>query len=279
MRDLGSRAVMCWGSSPHARTNLSRLLLSLLLLEMIVMPFEKEIRDTILAYCMRDLPNDIWYENSFDFVKDRSLKARLISEFKNARFMYKMFEGLAAEDELLLAEVKMQMLMYASIFEATIHYVLFDQYYKCTPIVQKLLTQKVNKPFSIPTSQLSAINKLLFHDGKTIIPYFETLQKRDITKVRFDEKCIAAFQLGILTGIPEQNDPTADILPDIKQIAGMPPFCAELIRIYEVRNAIHLHAELKKEIDYHLALSKIAYRRMQPFLNQIRTKLNADGLL
>src|SRR5699024_3447096 len=121
--------------------------------------------------------------------------------------------------------------------------------------------------------------KLLFHDGKTIIPYFETLQKRDITKVRFDEKCIAAFQLGILTGIPEQNDSTADILPDIKQIAGMPTFCAELIRIYEVRNAIHLHAELKKEIDYHLALSKIAYRRMQPFLNQIRTKLNADGLL
>ena len=179
-----------------------------------------------------------------------------------------MFEGLAAEDELLLAEVKMQVLMYASIFEATIHYVLFDQYYKNTPIVQNLLTQKVNKPFSIPTSQLSAINKLLFHDGKTIIPYFETT-----------EKCIAAFQLGILTGIPEQNDPTADILSDIKQIAGMPPFCAELIRIYEVRNAIHLHAELKKEIDYHLALSKIAYRRMQPFLNQIRTKLNTDGLL
>lgn len=246
---------------------------------MICVPLEKEIRDAILTYCMRDLPDETWYENAFDFVKDSALKERLISEFKNARLIYKMFEGLAAKDELLLAEVKMQMLMYASIFEATIHYVLFDQYYKNTRIVQNLLTQKVNKPISIPTSQLSALNGLLSHDGKTIIPYFETSQKRDITKVRFDEKCIAAFQLGILTEIPEQNDPTADILPDVKQIAGMPPFCAELIRIYEVRNAIHLHAELKKEIDYHLALSKIAYRRMQPFLNQIRTKLNADGLL
>lgn len=56
-----------------------------------------------------------------------------------------MFEGLAAKDELLLAEVKMQVLMYASIFEATIHYVLFNQYYKNTPTVQNLLTQKVNK--------------------------------------------------------------------------------------------------------------------------------------
>ena len=243
------------------------------------MPFEEEIRDNILAYCTRDLPNDRWYENAFDFVKDSSLNARLISEFKNARFIYKMFEGLAAEDELLLAEVKMQVLMYASIYEATIHYVLFDQYYKNTPIVQNLLIQKVNKPFSIPTKQLSSISKQLSHDGKTIIPYFETLQKRDITKVRFDEKCIAAFRLGILTEIPEQNVSTADILPNIKRIAGMPTFCSELIRIYEVRNAIHLHAELKKEIDYHLALSKIAYRRMQPFLNQIKAKLNADGLL
>ena len=243
------------------------------------MPFEKEIKDNILAYCMRDLPNDSWYETAFDFVKDGLLKARLISEFKNARFIYKMFEGLAAEDELLLAEVKMQVLMYASIYEASIHYILFDQYYNNTSIVQNLLTQKINKPFSIPTNQLSSINRLLFHDGKTIIPYFQTSQKRDITKVRFDEKCIAAFQLGILTEIPEQNAPAADILPDIKQIAGMPVFCAELIRIYEVRNAIHLHAELKKEIEYHLALSKIAYRRMQPFLNQIRAKLNADGLL
>lgn len=232
-----------------------------------------------MTYCLRDLPNDGWYDNAFDFIKDNTLKARLISEFKNTRFVYKVFEGLAAKDELLLAEVKMQVLMYASVYEATIHYVLFDEYYKNEPIVQNLLTQHVNKPYSIPPSTLSTINALLFHDGKTIIPYFPTTQKRDITKVRFDEKCIAAFQLGILTDIPEQSDPAADILSDIKQLPGLPTFCSELIRIYEVRNAIHLHAELRKEIDYHLALSKIAYRRMQPFLQQIKAKLSSDGLI
>lgn len=243
------------------------------------MPFEKEIQDSIMAYCQRDLPDDSWYEKAFDFVKDGSLRDRLISEFKNARFVYKIFEGLAAKDALQLAEVKMQVLMYASVYEATIHYVLFDEYYKNDPIVQSLLTQNVNKPFSIPASKLTAINNLLSHDGKTIIPYFSTTQRRDITKIRFDEKCIAAFQIGILTDIPEQSNPTADILSDIKPLQGMPTFCAELIRIYEVRNAIHLHAELKKEIAYHLALSKIAYRRMQPFLQQIKVKLSADGLI
>lgn len=243
------------------------------------MPFEKKIKDSIMEYCLRDLPDDDWYSNAFSFVKDNILKERLISEFKNARFIYKVFEGISAENELKLAEVKMQVLMYASIYEATLHYVLFDEYYKNHSQVEALLTQKVNKPFSIPKSQLSLLNSSLSHDGKKIIPYFETTQERDITKVRFDEKCKLAFRLGILTEIPEQSEPTAEVLPGIKQIPDMPVFCAELIRIYEVRNAIHLHAELKKEIDYHLKLSKVAYRRIQPFLEQIKNRLAIDGLL
>ena len=243
------------------------------------MPFEKELKDCIMNYCTRDLPKDEWYKNAFNFIKDNTLRNRLISEFKNARFVYKFFEGISAKDELLLAEVKMQVLMYASIYEATIHYVLFDEYYKNNPVVQNLLTQNVNKPFSIPKTQLDKINSLLSHDEKTIIPYFATTQMRDITKIRFDKKCIAAFQLGILKNIPEQNDSSADILPEIKRLPDMPTFCSELIRIYEVRNTIHLHAELKKEIEYHLALSRIAYRRLQPFLQQIKEKLTTDGLI
>lgn len=243
------------------------------------MPFDDAVKNSIITYCTRDLPDDRWYEDSFDFVKNPALKARLISEFKNARFIYKVFEGLAATDELLLAEVRMQVLMYASIYEATLHYVLFDAYYKDSPGVKKLLIQQVNKPFFIPHKQLDAINTLLVHDGKTIIPYFQTTQKREIEKIRFDEKCKTAFELGILTEITVQNRPSAEILPDIKITDGMPFFYSELIRIYEVRNAIHLQAELKKEIEYHLQLSKIAYRRMRPFLEQIKQKLEQDKLL
>ncbi|MCH4239146.1 MAG: hypothetical protein LKF71_02610 [Oscillospiraceae bacterium] len=242
------------------------------------MPFNEEIQNSIITYCSRDLPNDSWYADAFDFVKNPELKARLICEFKNTRFIYKIFEGLAVSDELLLAEVRMQIIMYASIYEAILHYVLFDEYYKENSIVKKLLIQKVNKPFSIPKKQLSDISSLLVHNHKTIIPYFQTSQKREIEKVRFDEKCKAAFEIGLLTEIVKQKEKSADILPDIKVIDKMPTFCSELIRIYEVRNAIHLQAELKKEIEYHLQLSKIAYRRMQPFLEQIKHKLKYDGL-
>lgn len=123
------------------------------------------------------------------------------------------------------------------------------------------------------------LSKCLCHDRKDIITSYETTEKWDVTKLRFDEKCRAAFQLGILTEIPEQLDPNADLLPDIRKENGMPIFYSELVRIYEVRNAIHLQAELKKEIAYRLQLSKIAYKRMAPFLAQIKAKLAKDKLI
>jgi len=46
------------------------------------------------------------------------LRDRLIVEFINARKIYKFFEGLQASDELLLAQIKTQVIMYVSIQEA-----------------------------------------------------------------------------------------------------------------------------------------------------------------
>ena len=41
--------------------------------------------------------------------------------------------------------------------------------------------------------------------------------------------------------------------------------------------AIHLAAELRKGIEYELGLSKLAYRRMRPFIDQIKAKLQEDS--
>ena len=55
--------------------------------------------------------------------------------------------------------------------------------------------------------------------------------------------------------------------------------CEDLIKIYELRNAIHIHAELKKEIEYHLYMSKLAYKRMRPFIDQVKRKLKQDNMI
>ena len=237
------------------------------------MPFSDKTTKQINEYCLRDLPTDSWYSCEFDFVRDDLLRNRIIQEFKNARYIYKIFEGINSQNELLLAEVRIQILMYASIYEAVLHYVLFDEYYKENEKVQELLTQDICKPYSIPSQKLSKISKELEHDGKKIIPYFKTTQKRDITKIRFDEKCNVAKEIGLIHSfLPSDIGLRFD-----SESVGDVNFAAELINIYEMRNAIHLQAELKKQIEYHLDASVIAYKRLRPFVDQIKKKLALDG--
>ncbi len=51
---------------------------------------------------------------------------------------------------------------------------------------------------------------------------------------------------------------------------------SELIEIYSYRNGIHIIAEQRKGINYELELSKKAYRRMRPFIHQVKDKLEQD---
>ena len=234
------------------------------------MPFEKDIQKYINRYCDSHLPDDGWIEKEFDFIKDSELKKRIIIEYKNARYIYKVFEGLNVKNELLLAEVRVQILMYASIYETILHYIIFDEYYKDEECVRDVLIQKSLKEYSIPKESLKKLTKELVHDQKNIIPCFRTQVKRDITKVRFDEKCLLAYKLGIIHDIILPNE---KIDGDTGKKYSKVSLYDDLISIYEIRNGIHIHAELKKEIDYQLFMSKLAYKRMRPFIAQIKEKL------
>lgn len=227
------------------------------------MPFDSINKNYVTDYCSNHLPSDEWFNNEFNFISDTLLRERIIVEFKNVRYMYKLFEGIEAKDELLLAEVRLQIFMYASIYEAIIHYLLFDCYSDET-IVKSLLIHTVPKKISIPTSKQNTLNSCLQHDGKEIFPFYYGTSPKPITSVRFDEKCYAAQQLGLISDFISSNG---------SHIA----FVSELIKIYEIRNGIHIHAEIRKQVDYELELSKIAYRRMKPFIAQIKQKMLSDG--
>ena len=51
---------------------------------------------------------------------------------------------------------------------------------------------------------------------------------------------------------------------------------SEIIEIYSYRNGIHIIAERRKGINYELELSRKAYRRMRPFIDQLKEKLVND---
>ncbi len=187
------------------------------------MSLSKETQEEIMSYCIRDLPDDSWYENQFNFIKDDKLKKRLSTEFKATRFAYKLYEGIQAKEENMLFEIRHQIFAYASIYEATLDYVLKEYY----------------------SDKISELNK------------------KSRRRNSFAKKCRTAQKLGLIRTY-DKNGVKID-------------FPQELIQIYKFRNSIHIAAEEKNHIKYELELSKKAYFRMKPFINQIKEQLKKDN--
>lgn len=227
------------------------------------MPLSNEVKKEIYEYCNSHLADEDWYKEEFEFVEDDKLRERLVQEFKGIRFAYKLYEGIEARDENLIFEVRHQILAYATIYEAVIHYVLYT-YYNSTPEFHTLQYHIAPAKISIPENKVNMISSALLHNGEKIIPYHMQERKKEETQVRFDEKCITAQKLGLVHSFENKDGEHID-LPK------------EIIEIYSYRNAIHLAAELRKGIEYELGLSKLAYRRMRPFIDQIKAKLQEDS--
>jgi hypothetical protein len=220
------------------------------------MSFDTATKEKILEYVQAHLPAPDWYTNYFDFVTDAELRDRLSEEFKAARSIYKIFRGLDAEEWWQRAQVRIQILQYASIYEAVLHHVLFDRLANEEQVRRLLEFPKLVR-VSIPTAKKDALEKALDHDNKVIIPTYQGTGRVDISKVRFDDKAACAADLGLI----DQD------------------LARDLVAIYEARNAIHIHAELRKSVVYGVEMARTAFRRLGPFRSQLVSALKVRGLL
>lgn len=206
------------------------------------MAFSETLKNAINDYCNNHLADESWYENKFEFIEDGDLRKRLIEEFKSIRFAYKLYEGLEAKNENLIFEVRYQILAYASIYEAVIHYVLYN-YYQNTTEFHNMQYHTVPTRMSFSEKQMEDVKRILSKPDEDLMIYHLQERKKDETQVRFDDKCRAAEALGLINVFTNEQKDTIN-LP------------AEIIEIYSYRNAIHLVAEQRKGIKYELELSK-----------------------
>lgn len=215
------------------------------------MPFSIETKTEVNVYINKHLPDENWFDDFFDYIQDKSLSNRLAEEFKAIRYIYKFLEGMQADEWLKNAQIRIQIIYYASIYEGIIHYVLFDLF-ATDPIVLKLYETKTYKRISV-SKELDNLT----HQGKKIYTTYDSITFKDIKQIRFEHKADAAYSLGLID----------EILRD------------ELKDIYALRNAIHLHAEIQRGISYEIEMSLMAYRRMQVFKLQVTNGLKKYGLL
>lgn len=227
------------------------------------MAFSEKIKKEIEDYCNNHLATDSWYENEFSFIRDVELRNRIIAEFKAIRFAYKLYEGIGATGANLIFEVRNQIFAYASIYEAVIESVL-TTYYSDTIEFDSLMHHIIPIKVSIPQNKNAKLQDILSHSGKEIVPFYYERKEKEKPQVRFDAKCRTAESLGLIHKFVNKKGKEID-LP------------SELIEIYSYRNGIHIIAEQRKGISYELDLSKRAYYRMRPFIDQLKEKLWQDG--
>lgn len=211
------------------------------------MPLEKELRDSIHTYCVRDLPGDLqWHVKQFDFIENEELKKRLGRAFYSARYMAKLMEAMQATSDEVHAFIKFQITQYASIYEAVISYLLWSKYAEHSEV--KAL--QIHKSYK-PVSALGSIAKMQYGDEEVFTCVYRDA-KTPRNSIPFKDKVDCAVRIGLV------DEAYAE---DIKHI-------------YALRNLAHIETEAEKQIDVEIAQSKAGYWRIKPFLERIATELN-----
>lgn len=212
-------------------------------------PLSDPVRSQAVEYARSDLPGDLaWHVGYFDFISDPALRDRLGQEFYAARFLYKLWEALRIDEPWAgQAQVQLQVQQYASIYEASIHHLLFVES-KDDPIVERLYEVKPLVQRDLPGEIMDMIRGLDAEDSAEIVGAKRTVRRTQESKIRFDSKVDAAIELGILS-----------------EELGR-----EIGAFYTARNYIHIHAELRHEdFEWPIAFARDAYRRLKPFKDQV----------
>lgn len=221
------------------------------------MPLREPVRNEALEYARQDLPGDLaWHVDYFSFISDVELRQRIGQEFYAARYLYKLWEGLRINESWAdQAQVQLQVQQYASIYEASIHHLLFSEAAN-EPEVQRLFEYRALVERPLPAHLMEKIRKLDSADADQIVGAVQATRRTQESKIRFDSKVATAVRLGIIEA----------------------PLGHEIAGFYSARNYIHIHAELRQgDLEWQVPFARDAYRRLQPFKTQVSSWLERRG--
>lgn len=210
------------------------------------MPLNETLRNSIHAYCKRDLPGDLqWHIEQFSFIDDAELKKRLGRAFYSARYVGKLMEAILAAGDEIHPFVKFQIMQYASIYEAVVSYMLLDRYAGHVE-VKTLQTHKAYKP----VSALGSLAKMKYGDEDVFTCVYRDA-KTPRNSIPFKDKVDCAVRIGFIDEA----------------------YAGDIKRIYELRNLAHIETEAEKQIEVEIEQARTGYWRIKPFLEKITITL------
>lgn len=153
------------------------------------------------------------------------------------------------QDNELHPFVKFQVMQYASIYEAVITYLLWNNF-KDHEEVAALQTHKAYKPISA----LANLTTIKYGEEQVFTCVYKN-EKTPKNSIPFGDKVDCSVRIGFVDAMYAQ---------DIKNV-------------YTLRNMAHIETEAKKQIEIEIEHAKLGYWRMQPFLERIESFLNSTS--
>lgn len=207
------------------------------------MAMKADQREHVLNYCDAHVAKREWFDRQFDFIEDEALAARLALEFYSARYIYKLGEALAVDGERMHAHNKFQIMQYASIYEAIITHLLWGKY-AAEEAVLKISTHLAYKPID----DLPANVRIITSPDEKLSLCVHRKEATSSHSIKFDDKVAAAVEIGFVH----------------RKLGG------EISEFFRLRNGMHIENAVNREIQYELEQTRLAYRRMEPFIIGVR---------
>jgi len=204
----------------------------------------------------------------FLFIECEKDRESLLNQFIYTRILYKFLEGVQAENSLLYAEVKIQIILYLSLIEYCCDYLITNQFQQ-TQSVKNTLKNASLKKVSLNKDLMKQIAKSVNREENDFVISVKdnTEGTKSLSKIRFADKldCIGAT----LTELDNKKGYSK------KKIMRRERFrkktLEEVKELIYYRNNIHLSHELTNDRRATLADSKKAYKCVKKFSDIVNT--------
>ena len=218
------------------------------------MALNKKIITQVIGFCNRDLVPDVqfksgsatypidWFTNYFSFLENPKLQKYLGEAYYQARFLYKLMNGLRLPIAKHRAIVRFQIIQYASICEAVLQAAI-ETFYKSDFEEKYAIIQMIKCP-----TAMSASTKITF-ENKNVYLCKEKKIKADIKRERIDHKTEFAVEHNIIS-----SDTKTDF--DF---------------LYDSRNNIHILKAAQNNYTPTLIETKNAFTLMREFISEVKT--------
>lgn len=219
------------------------------------MPLPQPTRQAVIDFVLRDLvPNPRWtatpfewFLREFSFISDPTLQKHLAEAFYQARLAEKLRAALGLKGGFNNTFIKTQVLLYASIYEAVVDWLL--EGHISTPEVQAILHQE---DFQVAGEAFGKATRLrvTLSDGteEDLVPCRKKQRKQKLKEIQFKKRLATAVRLKLVP---------ADLQDTVE-------------KLYTARNRIHLVQAAAEDFKPDSQQSSEAFKNLSRFLKHAR---------